>query len=341
LFSAEAAIQNGILATYEDNLLNADDDLLRCKNYTQVPSVDVLKTAVKELKHDLYLDKDLFTDLQMLLLSMRESDKTSIIRNRGKIYKFILYFLTIFAWDFYEGFIQVLQFWPFSTIFFSQSQLIRFINYCLSTKDSYIYIDATGSVVKALPDQKKPYLYLICFKDGEDSSNLLPLAGALLTDHTTTSISYWLSIVRGGIATVKRSFIRPIYIVIDFSPALLNAILLSINNTNIQSYLRWCFNVIQKSYTSEQHYSMSCIRFCCAHVMHAFTRSLSRIKISKDIRRKATMVFAILLNGNDFDQLYKLIGCIVCIFGSPDNDDAEEYLEQVINVSELSLYMVF
>jgi len=54
-----------------------------------------------------------------------------------------------------------------------------------------------------------------------------------------------------------------------------------------------------------------------------------------------SQAWPILLNGNDFDQLYKLIGCIICIFGSPDNDDAEEYLEQVINVSEVSLYMVF
>jgi hypothetical protein len=52
------------------------------------------------------------------------------------------------------------------------------------------------------------------------------------------------------------------------------------------------------------------------------------------------MAFAILLNGNDFDQLYKLIGCIICIFGSPDNDDAEEYLDQVIIVSDLNLYIV-
>jgi len=302
--------------------------------------MDVLKTAVKELKHEMYFDKDMFIDLQMMLFSLRESDVTSSIGNKGKFYTFIMYFLTTFKCDFYEGFIQVLQSWPFSTIFFTEPQLIRFINYCSSTKDSYIYIDATGSVVKALPDQKKPYLYLICFKDGEDSSNLLPLAGALLTDHTTTSISYWLSIVRRGIATVKGRFIRPSYIVIDFSPALLNAILLSINNTNIQSYLRWCYNVIQKNYTSEQLYSMSCIRFCCAHVIHAFTRSLSKIKISKNVRRKATMAFAILLNGNDFDQLYKLIGCIICIFGSPDNDDAEEYLDQVIIVSDLNLYIV-
>ncbi len=227
----------------------------------------------------------------------------------------------------------MLQFWPFGTIFFTESQLLCFTEYCLSTKDSYIYVDATGSVAKPLPDQKKPYLYLICFKNGPDPSNLLPLAGALLTDHTTTSITNWLSTVRRGIVAAKNRFIRPSYIVIDFSPALLNASLLAINNTNIHAYLRWCFNAIQKNYTSDQLYSMSCIRFCCAHVMHAFTRSLSKIKINKNIRKKAATVFGILLNCNEFNQAYELIGCIVCIFGSHGLDNAEEYLDGIIKVS--------
>ena len=145
----------------------------------------------------------------------------------------------------------------------------------------------------------------------------------MLTDHTALSISNWLSIVRRGIAVTHGRFIRPSYIVIDFSPALLNAILLASNNTNIHSYLRWCFNAIHNKYTSDQLYSMSCIRFCCAHVMHAFTRSLSKIKINKSIRQKATMVFGVLLNCNELHQAYELIGCIVCIFGSPDLDNAE------------------
>ena len=232
------------------------------------------------------------------------------------------------------GYLHRLDIWPFSTVFYTESQLLRFVEYCLSTKESYIYVDATGCVVKALPRQKKPYLYLICFKDGQDPSNLFPLAGELSTDHSTVSICTWLGTVRRGIAAVKDRFIRPRYVVIDFSPALLNAVLLSFNQTNIQSYLRWCYNAIQKSYMSDQLKSISCLRFCCAHVVHAFTRSLSKIKISKIFRRKATMVFGILLNCNEFHQIYELIGCIILIFGSPNFVDAEEYLDKVIEVSE-------
>ncbi|CAF4120533.1 unnamed protein product, partial [Rotaria sordida] len=308
---AQAAIEHGTLKIYEKNVLNADEHLLQYNNYSQVPSLDVIKTAVKEQNNATCLDKDMFTELMMMLFSMRESDETSNLENKG--------------------YIQTLQVWPFGTIFYTESQLFRFIEYCLSAKNSYIYVDATGSVAKALPDQKKPYLYLICFKDGEDPSNLLPLAGALLTDHTTASITNWLSIVRHGIAVAKGRFIRPTYVIIDFSPAILNAILLAFNNTSINSYLRWCFNAIHKNYTFEQLSSVSCIRFCCAHVMHAFTRSLSKINIKKNIRRKATIIFATLLNCNELRQAYELIGCIMCIFGSVELSDSEQYLETIIN----------
>ncbi|CAF1572879.1 unnamed protein product, partial [Rotaria magnacalcarata] len=231
---AKAAMDHGILKTYENNLLNADENLLRCNNYTQVPSMDVLKTAVKEQANSMRLDADMFTEIKILLLSMFESDTTSKIENK---------------------------------------------------------------------------------------------------DHTTASIASWLLKVRHSIAVTHGRFIRPRYIVIDFSPALLNALLLSMNQTNIHSYLRWCFNAVKKNYTSEQLHSMSCIRFCCAHVMHAFTRSLSKIKIEKQIRKKATIIFGVLLNCNDLEQIYELIGCIVCIFGSPELDNAEEYLDNVIKAA--------
>ena len=217
---------------------------------------------------------------------------------------------------------------------------MRFVNYCKSTENSYIYVDATGSIAKAVPNQNKPYLYLICFKDGDDASNLLPLAGALLTDHSTVSISYWLSMVRQGIAIVNGTYVRSTFVVIDFSPALLNSILLSFNETNIKSYLRWCYNAVHKNYTSEQLSSVSVVRFCCAHVMHAFARSVAKLKLDKDIRAKAIMAFAILLNGNEFDQIYELISSIVHIFGSEDNGEAEKALDELISVGVLSLLIL-
>ncbi|CAF4099576.1 unnamed protein product, partial [Adineta steineri] len=287
---AKIAKEQGILATYEKNLLNANNELLKCNNYTEVPTTHVITTAVKQQSDEMCLDKNIFVELEMMLFSMRESDKDSHLQNKG--------------------FIQVFQIWPFQVIFYTEAQLLQYIEYCLSTRESCIHIDATGSVVKQIPNQRKPYLYLICFKDGKGACNLLPLAGALLVDHSAASIENWLNIVRRGVSAIKNGrFTRPSCIVIDFSPALLNAALLSINNTSIQSYLQW---------------------FCCAHVMNAFGRSLSKLKLKKHVRRKAMQVFSILLNCNEMNQCYDLIGLIIWIFGSNELDTTEQVLDQVI-----------
>jgi len=80
-------LQRGTLVTYEDNILNANENLLEVNNYTQVPSMDVLKTAVKEQAIAKRLDSDMFVELFMMLFSMRESDKNSKIENKGNLYK--------------------------------------------------------------------------------------------------------------------------------------------------------------------------------------------------------------------------------------------------------------
>jgi hypothetical protein len=64
---------------------------LKCKNYSDVPSMHVLKTAVKEKKQDMRLDSDMFNELRMMLLSFRLGDKDSSPENKGNICKNPLY----------------------------------------------------------------------------------------------------------------------------------------------------------------------------------------------------------------------------------------------------------
>jgi hypothetical protein len=57
--------------------------------------MDVLKTAVKELKHGTRLDDDMFVELEMMLFSMRESDERSSVKNKGRFSRMIIYFFII------------------------------------------------------------------------------------------------------------------------------------------------------------------------------------------------------------------------------------------------------
>jgi hypothetical protein len=51
--------------------------------------MDVLKRAVKEQANAKRLDQDMFIELNMMLFSMRESDQTSSIENKGNLYKLL------------------------------------------------------------------------------------------------------------------------------------------------------------------------------------------------------------------------------------------------------------
>ena len=73
---------------------------------------------------------------------------------------------------------------PFRLHLTSEARILRYSSYCTNSTYSHVYIDATGSIVKSLPDQKSVLMYAAIFKDGSDPTNVIPLGHAILADHT-------------------------------------------------------------------------------------------------------------------------------------------------------------
>lgn len=67
----------GALAVYEQNMRNADEELLREGNYTDVPSTDVLKTAGQEYSNRYRLDEDVFKELRIFREMTYRLDQSS------------------------------------------------------------------------------------------------------------------------------------------------------------------------------------------------------------------------------------------------------------------------
>ncbi|CAF4195577.1 unnamed protein product, partial [Adineta steineri] len=169
---AKEVKQIGSLAVYERNLRHANEDLLKEGNFSQAPSTDVLKTIKQQFDKRYRFDEDCFRDLRIFAFITRYEDIAS---------------------EHVKGFVQNDAQWPFTVYFFTEIQLDRFVYYCQSEKYSCLHIDATGSVVRKLKDQKDVFFYCMVFRH-EDSS-ILQLSGALLTEHTAASItSYFLSL---------------------------------------------------------------------------------------------------------------------------------------------------
>ena len=159
-------------------------------------------------------------------------------------------------------------------------QLDIFSNNCNTENHSYLHIDAIGSVVRKLKDQKPVYVYAMVFKAGEDPSDVLPLSGALLCNQAACSISSYFNCVLSQLALRSKNTL-PSFVVIDFSTIVLNSVLSSFNVETVRSYLRRCFHTLNFAYTAAESRDTTFVRLCCAHVMQAFSRSLCQIKLQK------------------------------------------------------------
>lgn len=221
---------------------------------------------------------------------------------------------------------------PFRTHLYTELQIQRYVNYVKREKYSYIHIDATGGILNKMSDQKRSLLYAMIFKDGLDVDDTVPLAHAILTKHTVASISFFFGSVAEDITEVSNNLVLPSFFVIDFSAAIMNAILKTFNSESITAHLNRCWNVVQGKYDKKQLRSSCFIHLCCCHVIHAIARSLSNSRVDKKTRKSILHIFAILICSDDINQLYNTLGLIIDIFGDPYEKNAKEKLEQLLLV---------
>ena len=225
---------------------------------------------------------------------------------------------------------------PFRVHLYYEQQIDVYIKYCKKEAYSFVHIDATSGVIGRLKDQGPPLLYAMLIKTGDDPINNIPIAHSILTDNTVPSISYFLGDVAHAITNYKNKLVLPSFFVIDFSAALMNSILQSFNGENINTHLARCWNVIGRKYNKVQLRLLSFIHLCCCHVIHAIARSLTQANIDKETRKKLLYIFALILCGNDIEQLYDLLGELIEIFGDPNEQNAKEKFNRIVK-RELSI----
>jgi hypothetical protein len=220
--------------------------------------------------------------------------------------------------------------WPFRLHMYTEQQIVRYVQYCTRAKYSLVHIDATGGVLRKLTEQNQSYMYAVIFKDGDDTIDTIPLAHALLTEHTTISIMTFLGSVAQSIIKVKGKLISPAFFITDFSPAIMNATLLAFNSQSMQAHLHHCWNVVGKRYSAVQLRSSSFIHLCCCHVMNAIAKNLTDANTDKETRESVLYVFALILCETDMKRMYGILGSLVSIFGDPNNKHAANDLELLL-----------
>lgn len=127
-----------------------------------------------------------------------------------------------------------------------------------------ISIDATGSLVKSLskPDGSKASILLyqaVASLDGK----ILPIFQMISERHDTNILTYWMREWR------RSSVPCPKQVVTDFSLALLNAVALSFNNTDLKTYINDCMSMLLRF---EKLKPVCIIRIDIAHLIKLVCR---------------------------------------------------------------------
>ncbi|KAK0149790.1 hypothetical protein N1851_009446 [Merluccius polli] len=92
----------------------------------------------------------------------------------------------------FSGYIQHFQADPFATHMYNETGVGILVAH-MRKKPVKLYLDATGSVVSKIPDQKKRVLYYALVLAGHGrGAPPLPVAEMLTNNHTVPSISHWL-----------------------------------------------------------------------------------------------------------------------------------------------------
>ena len=136
-----------------------------------------------------------------------------------------------------------------------------------------MHFDATGTVVKDLPHNKRVLYYTLIPADQN-----VPVCDFLSSQQTAETISYLLQLfIRDARICNNSVTLQPRYIVTDFSYALIIACLQSFNLCSLSRYLHIAMHIlsaVDNNITDINERTHICL--CIAHVIKNFTRTVSR-----------------------------------------------------------------
>jgi len=256
---AEAAESSSPQFVGQQNMANIAPSSLHAGNLTECPTTVVVRKALHGLRRKHQISDDMTYELMIMKSTLSSCCGDNI-----------------------KGYIQSIGVDPFLVVFYLEQQLQYYVKRC-KTGALVVHMDCTGSVMRSVPQQKRPYYYALVADEGS-----LPLCEFITTRHyhawIMTNVEFFLTHaadVNGG----RR--ITPYCVVVDFSFAMIHAMLLAFNRCSLTRYLQMAWNNVNSDVTSP--FPQTIVKLCCAHFVKAAATRLNRCVNRKDIRQ-ATLV---------------------------------------------------
>jgi len=231
------------------------------------------------------------------------------------------------SYRFCPGYIQHLQVDPFGVHLYTEQAISILVEHLRTHAPVTLFLDATGGVVRRLPNQPKRVLYYaLCLSGAGKNKPPLPVNEMVTNDHTVANLSFWLM---KFLTKVRRiTAIKISQVETDYSWALMQGVLLAFNKQDILGYLEMLCKAIQGSFTKKELRAITVLHLCSAHILKAVSVSFSRKTSDKGLREFANHCVAHLVNSSNLDSAVNFFAHMGRIFGSKlSSQDATKSLE--------------
>jgi hypothetical protein len=166
-----------------------------------------------------------------------------------------------------NGYIQSLAVDPFQVTLFLDTQLSIFVRAAKSREGCVVHLDSTGTVVRNIPNQKRPFLYSVIL-----AGDNIPILEFISTDHRAFSIAEKLERFLADARRCNQGRpALPRVVVTDFSFALINAVLSACNKMTVITYLKAAFELLSRVTVAKtgSKINFTIIALCKAHMLKA------------------------------------------------------------------------
>ena len=176
-----------------------------------------------------------------------------------------------------------------------------------------LFLDATGSVVRKIPNCKRILYYEISIRNPSGTGCSIPVAAMLSSDHTISTISNFVQTFRDAEKRIFgfRSYVIPVIVKIDFSMALISSVLMVYNRQDMHEYLQWSWDAVHNC--SGARRCRTVVHVCLAHFVKCVKQQCSKLfKSGTELILYTTSLMSAAHNLSDVGELFHDLGVVLC-----------------------------
>lgn len=165
---------------------------------------------------------------------------------------------------------------PFHIYIFSKEQTTVLSGF----KEAILHLDATGSIIRHPCKENKRVYYYAGVIQIPLTKRVCPIFEMVTSNHDAGSISAWLFNFKLYYLTNKNRWPAFTRVVVDFSFAFINAVILAWNNIDLSTYLQVTFEFVHQNKELPPNFIF--IHLCCFHIFKLMSTLISDLYPEQD-----------------------------------------------------------